>query len=375
MFNLFQNNDVIKRQRQKQLANHFTLTQPHEERGSISLAQFGAAFLKIIMFCSFIASGFFLPYDGLRQVLTIATLAVLGFFVIRFKSIFTERLFVAQFNLTDETLDENTHIQAEKQYSENFTKVIVLWLFCLVVVTAGGYFGAKKFVAASIVKYVESKELKQNYDAASLTYNTAVSEGKSSAFLKPLQKEMFKAETKIKLDKEAVKAQNEVLENGSQTELYGYGAAAAAIEFLVGLILFQLLYFIEKKQFEEHKADRVKNPKNGAFNGESTTKAANTEGGQSKQTEKLDNQIKSMFSKVGEQSNLIFQLQEELATYKEKSRTVIQGLKTENEALRKAQKPFKQEKQAVSDDEFLKNELAQIAKNPPINGTATAGKS
>ena len=241
MSGFFKSNEVIKRKRQQELANHFTLTDAHEEQSSITLAQAGVFMLKVIMYSAFVSLGFFLPFDGIRQILTIATLGVLGFFIIKFKGIFTERLFVAQLNLCDETLPEKVHIGAEKQYSENIKKVVALWVFSLVVVTAGGYFAAKKFVEQSVVKVGESKELQQNYNAASLTYTTAVNEGKSSAYLKPLYKNMVKAEKELQSNRDAVKAQNEFNVTDSKTELYGYAGLAAAIELLVGLFLFQFL--------------------------------------------------------------------------------------------------------------------------------------
>lgn len=268
MFSFFKSNEVIKRKRQQELANHFALTDAHEEQGSIALAQAGVGLLKVVMYAAFVSLGFFLPFEGARQIMTIVTLGVLGFFVIRFKTIFTEKLFIAQLNLSDETLPEKVHIGAEKQYSENITKVVALWVFSLAVVTGGGYFAAKKFVGQNIEKVSVSKELQQNYDAASLTYSTAVQEGKSSAYLKPLLKGMQKAEKDLTANRNAVKAQNEFNAEDSKMELYGYAGLAAGIEFLVGLFLFQLMYYIENKQFEEHKADKEKNPNLGAFNGD-----------------------------------------------------------------------------------------------------------
>jgi hypothetical protein len=373
MFNFFQNNDVIKRKRQRELANHFELTKPHEEQGTISLAQFGVAFLKIIMFIGFMALGFFLPYDGLRQVLTIGTLAVIGFFTIRFKAIFAERLFVAQFNLTDDTLPESVHIAAEKQHSENFKKVVGLVIFCLVVVTSGGYFGAKKYVAASIPKAVKSQELQQNYEAAKLTYTAAANEGKSSAFLKPLQKEMVRAEKAIKSDADQVQAKNEVLEEASKTELYAYGIAAGGLEFLVVIFLMQLLFFIESKQFEEHKADRANNPQNGAFNGESpkktTPKEADTEGEKAAKAEAKTQRVLELFEKYKAETE-----KKEAILQEALKQAVADGTKHkgENESFKQAVKLFKQEKekQELSDTEFLQNELSKIARTvqPSKNG-------
>ena len=119
MSGFFKSNEVIKRKRQQELANHFTLTDAHEEQSSITLAQAGVFMLKVIMYSAFVSLGFFLPFDGIRQILTIATLGVLGFFIIKFKGIFTERLFVAQLNLCDETLPEKVHIGAEKQQQKS----------------------------------------------------------------------------------------------------------------------------------------------------------------------------------------------------------------------------------------------------------------
>lgn len=263
----FKNNAVIKKERQKSLSNHFTLTQPDEEQSSIALAQMGVYSLKFIMFCSFVSVGYFLPFEGLRLALSVAAAIVLGFFVIKFKGIFTERTLVASLNLTDNQLPEAAHVKAAEQFHENRNKTIALWVFSLIVVSLSGYFAAKKYVATSVVEMTESKEKKNNYNAAAYNYNEAVKEGKSSNALKSLAKEMKTAEKALADDKEYVRVTNLNAHAEANSDLYFYAFLAAGIELLAGLFLFQLMNYIETKQFEEFLAEREKNGGSVPFDG------------------------------------------------------------------------------------------------------------
>lgn len=356
----FKNNSVIKKERQKTLSNHFALTQPDEEQSSINLAKIGVVICKVIMFGSFVSIGFVLPFDGLRQIITIATALTLGFFVIKFKGIFTERLLVALLNLMDEELPEAAHIKANQQYVENKNKTIALWAFAVIVVAFSGYFAAKLYVSMSVTEMTESKEKKNNYNAAAYNYNEAVKEGKSSVTLKELANEMKRSEKALSSDRETVKSTNIAAHKDAHSDLYVYAFLAVAFELLISLCLFQLMKYIETKQHEEFLAERAKNGGVVVFDG-------NTPKNEVSINEVLE-QVKNLSEKLTSNNKTILDrfivLQDKVTETNKSVNAVKQGLTELETKTRNSFKELETEtKKSVSD---IKKQVA--IKNDLLNG-------
>ena len=248
----FQKNDAVKKERQKNLSSHFALTQPDEEQDTINLAQFGIAALSFIMFLSICSIAFTFGFEGFRLYLTVGGAGVGAFIIVKFKGKFTEKLLVAMLNLSNDKLPEPVQAKALQQYHENKTKVIALWVAALVIVSVSGYNWGKMAVLGNVQTVEVSNELLQTYNAAANNYSVAVTEGKGSTTLKSLQKEMKTAANALQNNEKAVKAANAESKAAAKTDLWLYAIAAGGFEFILGLILFQLFQFVEKKQFEEH---------------------------------------------------------------------------------------------------------------------------
>lgn len=283
---MFKNNKVVEYKRLQKLSNHFALTKPSEERATIQFASMAIIVLQALMFASLAALPMAFPVEGFRLIILLCSSATIAYLIVTYKHTFTENMLIAEFNLNNPKLSEETHEKAVIQYDENKSKVTSLWVLALTILLVGGFFAGRNIAALSVEKAEISSELQQNYAAAANTYKAANDEGKSAKVLKSLLSEMKQAETKLAANKKFVSASNEAAAADSNVYCAVCGIMFAFIDGLIGLALFKLMQFKEKLQYAEFIEA---NGGAATFQGEADApKSQNTEGVKSVATKEID---------------------------------------------------------------------------------------